>query len=175
MQLCNSFAILYFVICHFFYFKVLANLVSGSGFEDVAYQSRLSTSGSLQGVLAGSHYNRAWSVHRHMAEALERLLLKRFLLELEPAIPVNMMEYSLEPKEALDQQLVDEVHSFSEQYGAYREKARTGSIGKTAQFWLLYMDLMKVQILIQNAVQTNNFNALLLWMAVISSDVFCNE
>ena len=110
-----------------------------------------------------------------MAEAQERLLLKHFLLELEPAIPVNMMEYSLEPKEALDQQLVDEVHSFSEQYEAYREKARTGSIGKTVQFWLLYMDLMKVQILIQNAVQTNNFNALLLWMAVISSDVFCNE
>ena len=96
-----------------------------------------------------------------MAEALERLLLKHFLLELEPAIPVNMMEYWLEPKEALDQQLVDEVHSFSEQYGAYREKARTGSIGKTAQFWLLYMDLVKVQILIPNTVQTNNFNKLL--------------
>ena len=110
-----------------------------------------------------------------MAEALERLLLKRFLLELEPEIPVNMMEYSLEPKEALDQQLPDEVHSFSEQYEAYREKARTGSIGKIAQFWLLYMDLMKVQILIQNAIQKNNFNALLLWMAVISSDVSCNE
>ena len=39
-------------------FKVLGHLVRSSGFEDVIFQS-----GSLEGVLGGSHYNRAWRVH----------------------------------------------------------------------------------------------------------------
>ena len=37
--------------------------MSDSGFEDVAFQSNLCTSGSLHGVMSGTHYNRAWIVH----------------------------------------------------------------------------------------------------------------
>ena len=38
-------------------------LMSNSGFEDVAYESNLCSSGSMLGVMAGSHHNRAWIVH----------------------------------------------------------------------------------------------------------------
>ena len=45
------------------------------------------SSGSLQGVLAGSHYNRAWVVHTAFSEALERLLYERFLEEYNVTLP----------------------------------------------------------------------------------------
>ena len=48
-------------------FTVLGKLVKGSGFEEVVFQSSLTTSGSLNGVLSGSHYNRCWKVHEHFA------------------------------------------------------------------------------------------------------------
>lgn len=59
-------------------FKVIGSLVSSTGFEDIIHQSSVCTSGSLLGVLLGSHYNRAWIVHGAFAEALERLLMYRF-------------------------------------------------------------------------------------------------
>ena len=40
-------------------FTVLGMLTEGSGFEDIAFQSGISTTGSLNGVIAGTHYNRS--------------------------------------------------------------------------------------------------------------------
>ena len=57
-------------------FAVLGKLVCGSGFEDVVFQTGICSSGSLNGVLSGFHYNRYWTVHSIFAEALERLLFK---------------------------------------------------------------------------------------------------
>eukprot|EP00794_Sanderia_malayensis_P018445 gene18445-biopygen15542 len=55
-------------------FTLLGNIVKGSGFEDTVVQANLCSSGSLNGVLNGNHYNRAWTVHATFSEALERLL-----------------------------------------------------------------------------------------------------
>ena len=59
------------------FFGIIGKIVSGSGFEDVVYQADLCTSGGMKGVLSGKHYNRAWSVHEVMAEALHRVFLER--------------------------------------------------------------------------------------------------
>ena len=64
-------------------FGAVGSLISGSGFEDTVHQSGLCSTGSLNGVISGSHYNRCWNVHSHLAEALERLLLERFLQEVD--------------------------------------------------------------------------------------------
>ena len=40
------------------------------------------------------------------------------------------------------------------QYEDYRDEARCGGLEKTAQLWLLYMDLMRYQALAHTAVQT---------------------
>ena len=55
-------------------------LIESYGFEDVVFQAGLCTSGSLNGVIKESHYNRAWFVNSLFSEALERLLA-RFLVE----------------------------------------------------------------------------------------------
>ena len=73
-------------------FVVLGKLVKGSGFEDIVFQSNLSSSGSLNGVINGSHYNRCWSVHEHFAEALEILLYERYLTE--SSLPTQRIENS---------------------------------------------------------------------------------
>ena len=62
-------------------FTVLGMLIKRSGFEDIAFQSGISTTGSLNGAITGTHYNRCWKIHQHFAEALERLLFKRFCRE----------------------------------------------------------------------------------------------
>ena len=38
-------------------------VVTNIGFADILYQSSVRSSGSINGVLAGPHYNRVWIVH----------------------------------------------------------------------------------------------------------------
>ena len=42
---------------------------------------------------------------------------------------------------------------------SYPEQARNGSLGKTAQFWILYLNLTRMQHVIHTAVQGNDFDA----------------
>ena len=57
-------------------FSIIGKIVRGSGFEDVLYQADICTTGGINGVLGGKHYNRAWSVHEALAEALHRLFME---------------------------------------------------------------------------------------------------
>lgn len=137
-------------------------IVRESGFEDVIFEAGVCTSGSLQGVLAGSHYNRAWNVHNIFAESLERIFLKRFLHETKVKIPDKLSEISIEPEyEKIDAGLFKLTKNFFNKYDTFREAARNGSLGKTAQFWLIYMDLMRYQIMAHTATQENNHHMLM--------------
>ena len=43
--------------------------------------------------------------------------------------------------DAFDESIVDMLSSLATQYVSYKEKARKGELGKTPQYWLIYLDL----------------------------------
>ena len=136
-------------------------LVRGSGFEDTVFESELCTAGSLQGVLAGSHYNRCWNVHNIFAESLERLFLTRFLAEKAPIIPDCLRDLSTDSLNTeINDDLFEKLQVVIHNYEMFKESARKGAIGKTAQFWVLYMDLMRYQVMAHTAVQENDTDML---------------
>ena len=51
---------------------------------------------------------------------------------------------------------------FFHAYQTFRQSVREGKIGKTPQFWLIYLDLMRNQHMIHLAVQRNDFDLRLL-------------
>ena len=104
---------IYILLSYIFssYFQVLGILVRDSGFEDVIFSSNICSSGSLQGVLAGSHYNRAWFVHKIFEEALEQLLLTRFLVEEKPYILASVRHGDFQP-ERLDKKSLESLDAF---------------------------------------------------------------
>ena len=53
-------------------FILMGTLIGGSGFEDVIFQAGICSSGSMNGVISGSHYCRSWAVHGLFSEAIER-------------------------------------------------------------------------------------------------------
>ena len=79
-------------------FGVIKKIIKGSVFEDVIFQAGVCSTSSLNGVLAGSYYNRAWTVHQAFSEALERLLLERFLLESNTSIPGSFVTVTRVPE-----------------------------------------------------------------------------
>ena len=145
------------------YFQVLETLVRDSGFADVIFSSNICSSGSLQGVLAGSHYNRTWFVHEIFAEALEQLLLTRFLVEEKPYIPASVRHGDFQP-ERLDTGVtrcksLESLDAFFAKYTKYRSEVSNGKIGKTAQFWTMYLDIMRYQTMAHTAVLENDLKS----------------
>ena len=142
-------------------FTVMGNLIAGSGFEDVVFQADLCSSGCLNGILSGSHYNRCWAIHNLFYEALERLLLGAFIDrtnatitdEIRSLLAVNYISSLfalLEP---------EEVKRFLDGYESFKIEVREGLYGRTAQFWLLFhLDLMKCQHMVHTSVQENNYD-----------------
>ena len=115
-------------------YQVIGSLVNGSGFQDLVYQSKVCTSGSLERVLAESHYNRCWYTHSTISEALERLFLKRLITECHPNVSSCLQSLSTEPKsELINKSLIGDLGFFLKEYKSFRERFRKGDMGKTPQ------------------------------------------
>ena len=126
------------------FFSIIGKIVQGSGFEELVYQAGLCTSGGIKGVLSGKHYNRTWKIRESFAEAIERLFCKTFVKrcpeELASSIKGIMM--------AVDCEKVMSERAFKiyeEEYMKKKMEYLHGYHGKTAQFWMTYLDLVESQ------------------------------
>ena len=113
------------------------SLISGSGFEDIIHQSGLCSSGSLNGVISASHYNRCRNVNSHLAEALERLLFERFLQETDhiPEIIASNLD-SRKGREDILKELEDnsDVEDVFNAYSTFKQQIRVVFMGKQVDF-----------------------------------------
>ena len=107
--------------------------------------------------MKGSHYSRAWLVHNTVFEAIERLRMLRFFGELNIQLPSQLAELVAEP-DMFTEEIVDSRVLFIQQYEDFKDQVRRGVYGKTPQYWLQYMDLIKYQYMVHTAVQTNDFD-----------------
>ena len=142
-------------------FAVIGKIVSGSGFEDAVFQASLCSSGCLNGVMNGSHYNRCWSIHEVFYECLERLLLEAFANQTRVPIPEEVRNMLRVKNKNTMHAILEEqsVHHFLDAYESYKSEIRKGEHGKTAQYWLqYYQDIMHCQHIIHTAIQENNYD-----------------
>ena len=117
-------------------FGVIGKIVKGSGFEDIIFQAGVCSTGRLNGVLTGSHYNRAWTVHRAFSEALERCLFERFISEYNIPIPEDFL-IAAELPQSFYEDVISNNATFLKQYLEFKESVRKGQFGETPRFWLL--------------------------------------
>ena len=137
-------------------FGVIGKLIAGSGFEDVIFQSNVCASGSLEGVLAGSHYNRCWIVYSPFYEALERLLFMRFIDDHHIQLPEDFKQ--TENVDFSIHNIIEKHNDLLAKYFQFKDEVRSGILGKTAQFWVMnFMDLMEIQFRAHLAVQENDY------------------
>ena len=62
--------------------------------------------------------------------------------------------------DAFDDSIVDRLRPLATQYESYKEKARMGELGRTPQYWLIYLDLIYLQTMVHSAVQENDIEKL---------------
>ena len=90
-----------------------------------------------------------------IAEAVERLLLARFLGETKPVVPELLFHLSTD---SFTEESVAHLEDFGRAFESFKDDIRRGKLGKTAKFWMIYLDLMRIQHLIHTAIQENDFD-----------------
>ena len=116
-------------------FNLTGRIIEGSGFDDTVFQAEVCSSGSLNGVLSGSHYNRSWTVHSIFSEALERPIFERFPEECNLPIP-DVLLPNADRVNGDPTDIVDEIQSHADEYSKFKQQIRNEEFGKTAKFWL---------------------------------------
>ena len=129
-------------------FGIVRTLVKASALEDIIFQAGVRSTSSLNGVLAGSHYNRCWTVHTVMAEALERLLLELFLNTGHHIPTVLQCFYGKNDdnskSSSIDLIYHEDVINFQQSYVKFQQNIHYGLHGKTAQFRMVnYIDIIR--------------------------------
>lgn len=147
------------------YFGCLGKLMAGSGFEDVLVESGICASGSIAKVMSGKHYNRAMRVHKIMMEALQRQLIKVFMTMNPDKNPdaegMKAIENLAENPSYSNLTSVNDnlsCETFYSDYQTFLIEVREGTLGKTAQFWIGYMDKVSLILRFQRATKENNFD-----------------
>jgi len=150
------------------YMKMVGKKMNGSGLSDILLEAGLISSGSLQGVLSGKHYDRALHCHKIILECLERLLLSQYLTSTgEEEVFTRLPEESKRildkllktpSEETLDAVKIDTpMQQYIEGYQQFRESVKAGHLGKTAQVWTSYMDHIWLVLSLIHAVKHNDF------------------
>ena len=139
---------------------MMGKKMESSGFGDVLLESGLISSGSLQGVLSGKNYSRATRCHKVLVEALHRLLMNEFKETNEGRQICDGLKSHHEkylghqlqnPNKEVLEALMDDVivNAFVEKYLEFCDSVRNGVLGKTAVFWLSYMDHVSLILLLK--------------------------
>ncbi|KAK3107392.1 hypothetical protein FSP39_013623 [Pinctada imbricata] len=125
-------------------FHALGKHMAGSGFAEVVIESGICASGSVDRVLSGKHYNRALRVHRIMLEALERTLLSKFLtMNSTNQVARDLLSTlvcDLSPSILTIVENSEECKTLFHEYNEFRVSVLDGDLGKTAQYWMSYMN-----------------------------------
>lgn len=147
-------------------FGTVGKMMKGSGFAEIVIEAGICASGSLEKVMSGKHYNRALRVHKLFAEGLERLLLECFdnIQNEDSIIPVNVQTLlenlaNDQSKDNLDKCLeCDQFLTYFERYQVFKDSIRGGNMGKTARFWLQYMDAVFKILTLIKATKENDLD-----------------
>ena len=149
------------IICCFL--GAVGRMMIGSGFEEIVIESGICSSGSIDQVLSGKHYNRALRVHQLMAIALDKLLLQEFvertcydtsqLQELQLLATFPCSEYMSATEDS------ESWRIFNGQFSAFADAARQGTFGHTCQFWMQYHDCIWLLLTFLQSIKENNLPA----------------
>ena len=140
--------------------------MQGSGFEDIVIEAGICASGSLKKVMSGKHYNHALRVHKLMLEGLEHLLFQVFenqensMEGLNASARSAIHDLSKAPNAEMFKNMVslEDLQQLYQRYCSFKESIRNGSFGKTAVFWINYMDIVWLLLTYIRTTKENNYD-----------------
>ena len=129
--------------------------------QEVLIESKICAGGSIEQGLTGKHYNRALRVHKVVYEALERILrqvyesLNGCLFDEQGVTTLDHLAKNPCKDNLLACLASESCNKSIDRYNEFKETVRRGALGKTAQYWLSYMEKVGLILQFQRATKEN--------------------
>ena len=161
------------------YFKVLGKVIIDCGLPNVMVQSNLLAMGFLNGCLEGKHLNRCKRLHPLMALGLEILHFKSFLEMKHTEFTYLMVqEFTRLGTCPISSFKIEneELNELLNDYNIYKQQTRNGELGKTAQFYLIYINLVHYYLILSRSIRIGDFEMFRFILPKITNLFFiCNQ
>ena len=72
-------------------------------------------------------------------------------------MPDELNEIAADP-DSFVKSLITSCANLISRYQQFKTDVRDGKLGKTAQFWMMYIDLMELQQMAHTSIQTNDYD-----------------
>ena len=161
------------------YFGAIVYALEEPGGQQILTDTEVLAPGSLNGFLSGKHYNRCRRLHVLLATAIQKLHFRKFLAEQNdvPNLLANQLWSILDQPSTAAIQAIEETEehrALMEQYEEFMNKTRSLEHGKTAQFWMLYIDLDILYLMFSRASRTNDLDLFAYCLAKLPC-LFCSK
>ena len=80
-----------------------------------------------------------WIIHNTVSEALEQILFLQFIGEQHFGLPDDLAEIFADP-DSYTSSTETQCHEIACKYEAFRQSVKEGKLGKTPQFWMIYLE-----------------------------------
>ena len=130
-----------FLICIYLLGKSV-KVISESGGPAMLTDSGILAQGSLRRFIECLSYNRCKRLHPMIALALETLLFRQFMKDYENSdlVHLELKNVLLEKKEDVDRICKSALFvELFEAFEKFKDSAESGELGRTAQFWAMYI------------------------------------
>ena len=142
------------------FFSVIGNYLEGSGFQEIVFQTKMCTSGSIKAVMKGKHYNMCWMIHEAFAECIEKLLMEGFINTKRPKLE--------HPSDSIDYLDDEEIKSYISQRERLLDNYTEAKLGKTGKYWMMYCWLVDLLHKFHYAVNQNDYHLrLAVWQEML--------
>ena len=144
------------------YFGSLGNIIEESGGPHILTDTNVLAAGSLNGFIQGRHYNRCKRLHPMLSAAFRVLHFERFMAETGQVMPTQLIDRfeklknDPSPESIQSLERMDAFNTLVDKYEEFTDRTRSGEHGKTALFWMRYIDLVELYLLFSRACHTND-------------------
>lgn len=138
------------------YFKALGKVIIDCGLPNVMVQSNLLAIASFSGF--GKHFSRCKRLH-HLTAI--RLQILHYNLEMENTVFTDLMVQEVTrlrncPISSFQIEN-EELEELLNDYNIYKQQTLNGEVGKTTQFYLIYINLVYYYLILSKSISIGDF------------------
>ncbi len=158
-------------------FSCLGYLITESGGPQIMMECEVLAPGSLNGCLSGRHYNRCKCIHPILDNELHILQFTSFLDAngpLSDEFLENLRCLNAAPSPSAIVEIVSSpsFNDLMNKYDKFSQDTRRGIHGATAQYWMMYIDLVELYMLFSRAIRTNDLDLYIYCLAEMVDIMF---
>ncbi|CAH2096461.1 unnamed protein product [Euphydryas editha] len=142
------------------YFKGVGKFIDECGLTHMMVESELLASGSVNGFISGKHFNRCKRLHPIVSLGLQILHVEQFIIDcdidLSDDVTEELLKFQSEKSliNTLDNEVISEIVL---KYLQYKEDTKNGKFGKTAQYYMMYIDFINYYLMLTRSIRMGDF------------------